>query len=88
MYKKVHLMSPPPASISRRNEFMRKLSLMETMKDATIFVHKKHFYPGVSYLRGGGFSLKKEGVFRDHVNFIYDKTIDINMLFYCHYLLQ
>jgi len=49
MYKKVRLMSPFPASISGRNGFMRKFSLVETIVDATICVPQRRFDPGVSW---------------------------------------
>ena len=60
MYKKVRLMIPLPASISRRNGFMRKLSLMETMKMPPFAYHKRRFDPGVSYLHVCDFVLQKK----------------------------
>ena len=81
-------MSPLPASISRRNRFMRKFSLVETIVDATICVPQRHFDPGVSYFRGYAFVLQKAIGYRDHGEFIYDQIIYINTFGHCYYLLQ
>ena len=88
MYKKVRLMSSLPASISRRNGFIRKFSLVETIVAATICVAQRRFDPCVSDFLGYAFVLQKAIVYRYHGKFIYDQTIDINTFGYCHCLLQ
>jgi len=60
MYKKVRLMFLLHASISKRNAFMIKISLIKTIKDATLCMPQKRFDPGVSYFTMGVLYYKKK----------------------------